>query len=193
METDRNSFQQSGQGLKKNNPPARRKPVATIGKGLWRAMLLLMVLMTTAWAQGPAPDFTLPDLAGRPVSLSQFRGTFVVLDFWATWCVPCRKSLPVLAEAAKKYHDRNVVVLGLAVDDPDSFDNSYLANFVKKYNVDYPILRADDGVVVQYLGDDDPTIPTLFVIDPQGQILEKHEGVISEELDLMLQRLLGDR
>ena len=155
--------------------------------------LMAPIYVTTLWAGELAPEFTLPDLSGKAISLSDFRGKYVIVDFWATWCVPCRKSLPALAQADRKYRDQDVVILGLAIDNPDSFDNAYLAKFLKPFDVEYPILRADNLTITQYLGDEEPAIPTLFVIDRQGRIVEKHEGFVSNELDLMVEELLSNQ
>lgn len=158
--------------------------------GLLAAILILMIQTPLAMAAQPAPDFTLPDLSGHMVSLKDFRGHYVIVDFWATWCIPCRKSLPELAAIAKKYKDRNLVVLGLAIDNPDSFDNQYIIDFIKKYNVEYAILRADHRIVTQYLGADDPNVPTLFMIDKNGGILEKHEGFEPGKLEQLIEKWL---
>lgn len=140
--------------------------------------------------QAMAPDFTLPDLNGKMVSLSDFRGKLVLVDFWATWCVPCRKSMPELAALEKKYRDRGLVVLGLSIDNPESFSDQFISDFIKKFDVEYTILRAGKPIIDQYLGKDNPTVPTLFFIDGQGKIQEKHEGFIAGELEPLLQNWL---
>jgi peroxiredoxin len=140
--------------------------------------------------QERARGFNLLDLSGEMVALEDYKGQFVLVDFWATWCVPCRKSLPELASVDQKYRNRGVTVLGLAVDDPDSFENEYIANFIEKYNVAYPILRATQQVVDQYLGKEQPQIPTLFIIDRQGRIVEKIVGFSDGAIELTIDKLI---
>lgn len=137
-----------------------------------------------------APDFVLPDLSGNMVSLKEFRGKVVLVDFWATWCLPCRKTLPELAELDKKYGDNGLVILGLSIDDPSSYDNAYVSKFKDRYNVDYRILRADKDIVKKYLGTDNPRVPTLFIIDKNGKIVKKFEGMKPGEVEEELKKRL---
>jgi len=166
----------------------------------WR-LLAVAAMMGLFWIPavhgGPlsasemAPDFSLPDLSGEMVSLKDFRGNLVLVDFWATWCVPCRKSLPELAALEKKYRNQGVTVLGLSVDNPDSFDNQYIKDFLEKYKVAYRILRADQSVIHAYLGKDYPKVPTLFIIDGQGRILkvlEGYTGNLASEVEPFIQK-----
>lgn len=137
-----------------------------------------------------APGFKLPDLSGNMVALDEYKGRFVLVDFWATWCIPCRKSLPELAAMDKKYRSQGVTVLGLAVDDSESFDNQYIQNFIEKYQVAYTILRADEQVIEQYLGKDQPQVPVLFIIDPKGRIAEKIVGFTGGKIESSLEKLI---
>jgi peroxiredoxin len=165
----------------------------TLRAGIVVILVLSLVLciadIKTIDAQQPAPDFTLSDLSGKMVSLKDFRGKIVFVDFWATWCLPCRKSLPELSGLDKKYREKGLVILGLSIDDPDSYDNQYVSDFIGKYNIEYQILRADKKVVEQYLGTEDVNVPTLFIIDKEGKILEKHVGFESGVLEKNLQKL----
>jgi peroxiredoxin len=140
-----------------------------------------------------APDFNLPDLSGEMVCLKDLQGKVVLLDFWATWCLPCRKTLPELAALDKKYRDKGVVVLGLSIDDPASYDNDYVKEFREKYEVEYKILRADKRVVEIYLGKENVSIPTLFIIDKTGKVVEKHEGFEEGSLENILDELLSNK
>ena len=65
-----------------------------------------------------APDFSLPDLSGKTVSLEQFRGKVVLLDFWATWCPPCRMTIPLLINLQEQYGKKGLIILGVSIDDP---------------------------------------------------------------------------
>ena len=144
-------------------------------------------------AQGPAPDFTLPDLSGNMVSLKDFRGNVVFLDFWATWCWPCRKSLPQLVKLDGKYRDKGLVILGLSIDDPDHYDTKYIADFAENYKVKYRVLRADQKTIAAYLGTENVVVPSLIIINRDGMIVEKHEGFDLEKVEKVLTKLLENK
>ena len=91
--------------------------------------LVVCACNNNAGARPPAPDFKLLDIQGKEVSLSQFRGLPVILDFWATWCPPCRMSIPELVKIQEKYKDKGLVILGLSLDDPAHASNAYLREF----------------------------------------------------------------
>ncbi len=139
---------------------------------------------------GPkAPDFSLPDLSGKTVTLKQYRGSVVVLDFWATWCPPCRASIPELVELQKKYKDNGLVILGISTDDTRKVDNAYLRAFCEKFKINYAILRFDLDVIDAYFGREAPAIPTLYVIDRVGQVRDKFQGFSPDALEKSLKRL----
>jgi len=119
----------------------------------------------------PAPSFTLQDLKGNQVSLSDFKGKVVVLDFWATWCPPCVKEIPHFIELYEQYKDRGFAMVGISVDRGGI---SLVKSFARKYQVNYPILIADGQVAKAYGGT--PYIPTTFVIDSAGNIRQKYIG-----------------
>ncbi len=142
-------------------------------------------------AQQKAPDFTLKDLSGNTVSLKDYRGKIVLLDFWATWCVPCRKSIPELVELRKKYKSKELVIFGLSVDDPKYWDDKYVAEFSKKrLGINYRVLRADKKVIRDYLGAKPVGIPILFVIDREGRIVDTIIGFAPGAAEKSLKRLL---
>jgi cytochrome c biogenesis protein CcmG/thiol:disulfide interchange protein DsbE len=138
---------------------------------------------------GIAPDFTLKDLKGRDVSLSDYRGHIVILDFWASWCPPCNETIPELVALQNKYGQKGVVVLGIAIDDGSS-DASALFAFSKEHGINYPILVGSDIVegIYEIRG-----IPTLFLVDRKGKIQDLHMGyrenfrdIISAEIDKLI-------
>jgi len=137
-----------------------------------------------------APDFTLKDLLGNSVSLQQYRGKVVLLDFWATWCRPCHYSIPELVELQKKYMDQGLVILGVSVDSPLQINNRYLSAFKEKYGINYTILRADEKTTTEYLGNSDFYIPTMFVVNRDGVIVNKHEGFIPGQVEKSLKKIL---
>ncbi len=113
-----------------------------------------------------SPDFTLDTLDGSKVTLSDLRGSIVVVNFWATWCPPCRAETPALEKSFEQYRDAGVVVLGVNLTDQDSV--SEVNSFVREFKLTYPILLDRDGSVgtfYQVRG-----LPTTFFINREGII-----------------------
>lgn len=137
-----------------------------------------------------APDFTLRDLDGDSVSLTKYRGNIVLVDFWATWCAPCRLSIPELVEIQKKYRDQGVVVLGISMDDPQMFPDTYILAFKETFKMNYPILRADQKVAMDYFGTANMAIPTLFVVNREGKLTDKIVGYLPGAVENSLKRVL---
>ncbi len=118
-----------------------------------------------------APSFTLQDLNGKPVSLSDFKGKVIVLDFWATWCPPCVIEIPHFIELYEQYKDQGFAMVGISLDREGI---SVVKSFVRKYQINYPILMTDGQVDRVYGGI--TAIPTTFVIDSAGNIRQKYVG-----------------
>ena len=137
-----------------------------------------------------APDFTLRSLNGDSVSLKEYGGKIVLLDFWATWCAPCRISIPELVELQKKYRDRGVAVLGISMDDPQMFTDNFILAFKEKFKMNYPILRVDQKVAMDYFGTASMAIPTLFVINREGKIVDKIVGYAAGAVERSLKKVL---
>jgi cytochrome c biogenesis protein CcmG, thiol:disulfide interchange protein DsbE len=122
-----------------------------------------------------APDFTLPDISGKAVSLNQYLGKVVILDFWATWCPPCRMSIPELVKLQDKYREKGLVILGVSVDSSDTKD-AELKAFREKYKINYTILRVDDKTIEKYFGRNEFSIPILFIINQKGMVFDMFSG-----------------
>jgi thiol-disulfide isomerase/thioredoxin len=128
-----------------------------------------------------APEFTLASIDGKDIKLSDYKGKVVIVDFWATWCGPCRRGIPDLIEIQKQYGE-DVVVIGISLDTETKGD---VIPFAQKIGINYPIVYGTVEVTQQYGGVDG--IPTSFVINKDGDIVDKHVGLVdkSEYTDLI--------
>src|ERR1700759_4963544 len=124
-----------------------------------------------------APEFTLSDLSGKKVSLTDFKGHPVVVNFWATWCGPCKLEMPWFEELNQKYKGQGLVILGLSQDDGTSADD--IGKAVKKLGVTYTILQPDESVPKLYGGVD--YLPETFYVDPKGTIVEETAGAPTKD------------
>lgn len=122
-----------------------------------------------------APEFALKDGEGRVVKLSDYRGKVVLLNFWATWCGPCKVEVPWFIEFEKKYKGRGFAVLAVSMDD-DGWAG--IKAFMAEEKVNYRVLLYTEQVSAQYGGIE--SLPTTFIIDPQGRIAATHEGLVSK-------------
>ena len=127
----------------------------------------------------PAPDFTLHSLEGERYTLSELRGKVVMLNFWATWCAPCRKEIPDLSRIYTAYKDKGLIILGISWDD---LSQDKIRRFTKNYKVTYPVLHGTQselieiGMAYQWEG----YLPTTYLIDREGFIREVNVGARSE-------------
>jgi thiol-disulfide isomerase/thioredoxin len=134
----------------------------------------------------PAPDFSLTSLDGKPVTLAGSKGKVILLNFWATWCGPCRAEIPDLVELQNKYKD-HLQILGLVVDDDDQ---DAIKDFAEKFGINYPVALATNDIRLQYGGI--AALPTSFVLDSEGRIVQKHEGLRDPVLyETEIRALLG--
>lgn len=123
-----------------------------------------------------APDFTAKDLSGRDVILSGLAGRVVVLEFWATWCPPCRSTIPDLIALHDRYRDRNVTVLAVSVDEGRNLVST-LTDFSRENKINYTILLGNDAVTRAYKV---RNIPVVFLIDKTGKIVSQHTGAVED-------------
>lgn len=162
------------------------------------AIFLVFLMVLPVWGQHPAPevdhvapDFTLPDLEGNQISLSTYKGRVVLLNFWATWCPPCRLEMPTMEKAYRKYRDKGFEVVAVSVDaGPKSSVKSFLREFGLSFQVlldpDMETLRAFRGF----------SLPMTVVIDRQGVIRSRELGYrdwSDGESTKLFQRLLSEK
>jgi len=124
-----------------------------------------------------APDFTLPSLEGKDVTLSAYHGHAVLLNFWATWCGPCKIEMPWFVELQKEYGPQGLAIVGVAMDDASKDE---IQKFAKEMGVNYTILLGKEAVGQQYGGVD--VLPTTFFIDRDGKIISREFGLQSRSL-----------
>ncbi len=122
-----------------------------------------------------APDFNLKDAKGMPVKLSDYKGKVVLLNFWATWCGPCKVEIPWFIEFEKTYKDRGYATLGVSMDD-DGWQA--VTPFVKQNALNYRVTVGNDRVAQLYGGID--SLPSTFLIDREGRIACVHLGLVSK-------------
>lgn len=122
-----------------------------------------------------APDFVLPQLDGTPLRLSNYRGKVVLLDFWATWCDPCREETPHFVELQHQYADRGLQIIGVSMDDT----SAPVRDFYQQFHVNYPVVMGNAKTGEAYggvLG-----LPIAFLLDRDGRIVTKHMGASKPE------------
>lgn len=155
------------------------------------SIFILVILLgcgKSSQKKNPRPgfDFDLPDLNGKIVSLEDFKGKVLVINFWATWCPPCEEDMPKLNQLQKRYKNEGLVVIGIALD-KDSLN--LVEPFVREKRIGYPILRGNEevlGTVEDFSG-----VPTTLIVDPKGDIKKKYDGSFDkDDLEKSLKELL---
>ena len=154
---------------------ATRQPHARVGN----------VSLSSSAAAKPAPELTLRDLGGKDLSLSQYKGKIVLLNFWATWCEPCQVEIPWLIEMQQKYSDKGFTILGVAMDEEGA---SVVTPWVQKeqfevngskLQMNYPIVIGNDAAADKFgglLG-----YPTSVLINREGKVVKRITGIINED------------
>lgn len=135
---------------------------------------LIVCAATFAAKEKPAPDFVLTDLAGNEITLDNLKGKVIFLNFWATWCGPCRHEIPDFNEFYDKYKEQGIEIIGISVDK----SMKKVKHFLDKHEINYPVAMATKEI----MGDYKPGryIPTTIIINPNGDIVEKKVGVMDK-------------
>ena len=134
-----------------------------------------------------APDFTLKGINGNTSSLADYKGKVVMVEFWATWCPPCKELTPILEKIHKKYKDKGFIILALVSEDEGE---AAIRSFIKEYGITYPVLLADQETMRHY---GISSIPVTFIINKEGRVVSMHMGNtqgIMQELTSEIERLL---
>lgn len=126
--------------------------------------------------RAPAPSWELKDTEGKLVKSADFKGRVVILDFWATWCGPCRMEIPGFVELQKQYGERGLTVIGVSLDEEGP---SVVKPFVKKFGINYPVVMGDRKMDQAFGGIEG--LPTTFIIDREGKIVKRHIGYAPKE------------
>ena len=135
--------------------------------------VIVFLLGLSSVAGQSQPQLSLKDVDGKTQTLSDYRGKIVVLNFWATWCVPCKEEMPFFVEAQKKYGQRNVVILAASLDDDRT--KKYVRKFVQAYKMDFPVLLDATAESMEQFGLGE-TLPSTIFLDAQGSFAGKIEG-----------------
>ena len=133
----------------------------------------------------PAPSFSVTTLDGQRISMESLRGKVVLVNFWATWCPPCRAEIPDLVALQAKYAD-TLVVLGLSEDEGSA---DAVRRFAEQFNINYPIAMVTPDIGKLFAGVNG--LPTTFVVDPQGRMVQKHVGLLNAALTELETRALA--
>jgi thiol-disulfide isomerase/thioredoxin len=134
----------------------------------------------------PAPPFLVQDLDGNMVSTAAWQGKVVLVNFWATWCPPCREEIPILIELSEKYKD-DLLIIGISMDDGPPGE---VRQFARQAGINYPIVMHSRELVAEYGGV--PALPTSYLVNKEGRVVQKHEGLFSPALyETEIRALIG--
>ena len=137
-----------------------------------------------------APQIKVTTTSGQQVTLNNYKGYVLVMDFFATWCTPCKESIPHLVSLQRKYGKQGLQILGMSVD--DEADKLLLKSFVSEKNVTYPVALANEDLQADY---GLRSVPTLFIISKKGIVAEKYMGYndeVAKSIEATIKRLLAE-
>jgi thiol-disulfide isomerase/thioredoxin len=163
---------------------------------VYKQFILLLciscVLTASAIAASP-PQPPLADLQGKPLALEQYRGRIVLVNYWATWCAPCRKEMPELNVLSKQLDSKRALVLGIAADEP-----AEVKTFLDKFPVQYQIVTGDPDPVFAWtaaLGNTSLGLPFSILLDANGAVRWRKAGgtVSAKEVSALIERLLAGK
>ena len=153
------------------------------GAGRWIGLLALLLTMATLTPALAAkvkkmPDFSEETVLGNTkIDSASLRGQVVLVNFWATWCPPCRKEIPSLMEMQEKYRARGFTILGVSMDEGG---RKLVSNFLEKLKVNYPVIIGDTALARGFGGV--MGVPATFLVDRQGNLVKRYDGYVSEKI-----------
>jgi len=127
-----------------------------------------------------APNFELTTTVNKKLKLSDYKGKVVIVDFWATWCPPCRRGIPDLVSLKSELKNKGLEIIGISLDQEETLPN--VIPFIKDYKINYPVVYGNMDVVVAY--GNIQSIPTSFIIDKEGKIAASYVGLVEKEVYL---------
>lgn len=155
------------------------------------ALMFVPAVVSAAPRVGqPAPNFKVITTSGQPVSLENYRNHVLIIDFFATWCQPCRQSVPHLVEMNRKYGKQGFQVLGLSADENGE---RFIKAFADELHINYPLALAGDAATVDF---GIRSVPVMFVIDKKGKLVEVYRGFsdeIARSVEVLVKRLLAEK
>lgn len=163
-------------------------------KNLWKIVLILLIFFVVCTTkdkeQGKTSnnrDFTLTTIDNEEITLSKLKGKVVLIDFWTTWCSPCKNSIPVFAKLYNKFHEQGFIVLGIGLE-----EKTPLENYRNQHNIPYPILIGNKEVARAY---GVQAIPHIFIIDKKGKIRKTQLGFspgLEAEFETLIDSLIKE-
>lgn len=141
-----------------------------------RFQILIALILLPALSFAGGISFSSVDMQGKTHQLSDYKGKWVIVNYWATWCPPCLEEIPELVEFHEKHHKNDAVVLGVNFEE---VDKDYLKTFVDEYFITYPILRADPSRTPPFgrlMG-----LPTTFIVSPEGKLVDTRIGGVTRQ------------
>jgi peroxiredoxin len=174
---------------------SRRRSAAALLSARGLALALSLTLAAVAGtasaldAGARLPELGAKDLSGRPVNLGSLAGKVVIVDFWATWCAPCKESMPVLEKLYQKYKSRGLVIVGVSVDE----DAANVGPFIKKLKVSFPIVHDAGHKIADKVKP--PRMPSSYIVDRKGIVRHVHDGFHAKdaaEIEAQITALLGN-
>jgi cytochrome c biogenesis protein CcmG/thiol:disulfide interchange protein DsbE len=142
--------------------------------------------------EGPYPP-NYKSNSAEMLNFEEYRGNIVIIDFWATWCPPCRRGIPDLVELKNEYKDEGLEIIGISLDGitRGGQTRNEVGPFMKEYNINYPVVRGDKQVVQSYGGI--RSIPTSFVIDEEGKVVSRYQGLVPKSTYVKdIKKILND-
>jgi len=176
----------SGRGVFAKSSRVAPNAAAVSGSGSSAAAQDNARIIQFASNPDPVPPFLVNDLDGAAISTAAWHGKVVILNFWATWCPPCREEIPEMIELAKRYKDR-LLIIGVSLDDSPP---PAVKQFALQMGMNYPIVMASHELIAEYGGV--PALPTSFIINTEGRVVQKHVGLYPVDVyDEEVRSLLG--